>query len=169
MAVLDLLCSPPGTGKTTYCIDSFKDKILESKGGIDSRSFFILPNREHAERIRNLILKQEVPGLFNAHILTLHDFILRLSASSRSMARPTDAIRKRVLRDVLQEEGRSFPYFEKVKTFPGFYELLVDTIKEFKGALLSIREFEKRAQTREVQGFYGADEGLRDGACENVS
>ena len=147
MAVLDLLCSPPGTGKTTYCIDSFKDKILESKGGIDSRSFFILPNREHAERIRNLILKQEVPGLFNAHILTLHDFILRLSASSRSMARPTDAIRKRVLRDVLQEEGRSFPYFEKVKTFPGFYELLVDTIKEFKGALLSIREFEKRAQT----------------------
>jgi len=72
MASLELLVSPPGTGKTSHCIDLFRQEILQpssakasedkSRGGIDSRSFFVLPSREHAERIQNLLLKKRRPG-----------------------------------------------------------------------------------------------------------
>ena len=92
MPRLDLLVSPPGTGKTTHCIDLFRKEISRSRGGIDSRSYFILPSREHAERIQSLVLKKDAPGLFNAHILTIADLadrVLRVSGG-----RPTDSIRR---------------------------------------------------------------------------
>lgn len=145
MATLDLLCSPPGTGKTAHCIELFKQKILRSRGGIDSRSFFILPSREHSERIRNLILKQDVPGLFNAHILTINDFASRLLPGA-AVSHPADAFRKKVLREVLQADEGLFRTFGALKDLSGFYDLLVDTLKEFKGGLLGIRELEARSQ-----------------------
>ena len=150
MALLELLTSSPGTGKTDYCIELFKSKILQSKSGIDSRSFFILPNREHAERIQNLILKKDVPGLFNAHILTINDFAARLLGATAGTP-PTDTIRKGVLKDILEgkamdSEPLKFSYFDSVKELAGFHELLVDTLKEFKANLLTIKEFEKLSQ-----------------------
>ena len=60
MPKLELLASGPGTGKTTYCIDIFRKEILKSPAGLDSRAYFVLPNREHAGRIQNLILKKDV-------------------------------------------------------------------------------------------------------------
>ena len=62
-SMLELLVSGPGTGKTTACIDLFRKQILRSPGGLDSRSYFVLPNREHAGRIQNLVLKKDIPGL----------------------------------------------------------------------------------------------------------
>ncbi len=144
MAVLDLVYSGPGTGKTSHCIEVFKRKILESKSGIESRSFFILPSREHAERVQNLILKQGVPGLFNAHILTIHDFASTLD-SSPGISVVSDTLRKRALGEILQEKECPLPSFERVRDFTGFSELLVDTIKEFKSGFLGIAEFEKRS------------------------
>jgi ATP-dependent helicase/nuclease subunit B len=142
---LELLLSPPGTGKTTHCIELFKNEILKSNGGIDSRAFFILPSREHADRIQNVILRKGVAGLFNAHILTINDFTSRLLGASAG-AHPSDAVRRAVLKSILEDSDLKFEYFEEVRRFKGFQRLLIDSIKEFKSNLVSIKEFEKLAQ-----------------------
>src|SRR3989338_2686021 len=144
MASLELLASPPGTGKTSYCIECFKNQILKTRSGIHSRSFFILPSREHADRIQNLILKKDVPGVFNAHILTINDLASRLLCAS-APPRPSDALRQAILREILQGPI-DFNYFESSKELAGFHHLCSDLIKEFKSSLLSIAEFERRAQ-----------------------
>lgn len=144
MASLELLASPPGTGKTSYCIERFKNQILKTRSGIHSRSFFVLPNREHVNRIQNLILKKDVQGVFNAHILTINDLASRL-LGALAVPHPSDALRQAILREVLQGPA-DFSYFESSKELAGFHRLCSDLIKEFKSSLLSITEFEKRAQ-----------------------
>ncbi|MBI4432175.1 MAG: exodeoxyribonuclease V subunit gamma [Candidatus Omnitrophica bacterium] len=139
-----LLLSPPGTGKTTACIELFKNEILKTSAGIESRAFFILPSREHAERIQNLVLKKGLPGLFNVHILTINDFASRMLGFHAS-SRPTASLRKAVLKKVLEETG-GLDAFEAVKGLAGFQDLLVDAIREFKTGLLSVREFETLSQ-----------------------
>ncbi len=146
MALLELLVSPPGTGKTTHCIDLFKAEILKSRAGIENSSVFILPSREHAERIQNLILKTGVSGLFNAHVMTINEFAGKLLGSSAA-ASPNEAIRKGILRGVLKSEEGRFGFFQEVCDLPGFRDLLSDTLKEFKASLLDTSEFEKLCQS----------------------
>src|SRR3989338_926071 len=149
---LELFVSPPGFGKTSACINWFKKEILKTKSGIDSRSFFVLPNHEHAERIQALILRKEgrgpadavVAGLFNAHILTINDLAGRM-AGVFDARRPSDAVRQNILRGILEEEGVAFAAITQVKDYAGFRRLLLDTLKEFKSSLLSVRELERRA------------------------
>ena len=144
MPKLELFASSPGTGKTYHCIQLFRDAILKSRGGIDSRSFFILPSREHAERIQNLVLGKTVPGLFNAHILTINDLAARFLGKT-AFREPTDAIRRNLIREILRA-GPAFRYFNDAADCEGFYEILVDAVKEFKSELLSVREFERLCQ-----------------------
>src|SRR3989338_4827450 len=141
---LELLASPPGTGKTSYCVELFKDSVLKSGSGINSRSFFVLPSREHAERIQHLILRKDLPGLFNAHILTINDLATRI-LSIPSAPFPSDGLRESIIRKILQDLP-GFKYFEASKELAGFHRLCSDLIKEFKSSLLSTAEFEKRAQ-----------------------
>ena len=146
MACLELLASPPGTGKTTYCVDLFKKEILKTKGGIESRSFFILPNREHAQRIQNLILKKDVVGLFNVHILTINDLTSKIMGASLRRS-PSDTLRRRLVREILEDTKVKLPYFDRVKKFNGFHELLTDAVKEFNAGLLTVKSFEKYCQS----------------------
>ncbi len=141
--MLELLASSPGTGKTSTCIELFKSQILKSKAGIDSRAYFILPSREHADRIQNLVLKKDVPGIFNAHIMTINDFTSKL-LGVLSGAGPSDTLRRRLIKEILL--SARFDYFEEVKNIKGFHHLLADAVKEFKASLLSIQEFENLAQ-----------------------
>lgn len=148
MPELHLYASPPGTGKTTRCIQLFQEEISAARGGIDSRAFFVLPSREHAERIQNLVLKKGAPGLFNAHILTIHDFASML-LGGRAASHPTGAIRTSIIREILETGARGqvdFKLFDRVKDFRGFHELLADAVKEFRSNLLEIPEFEKLSQ-----------------------
>ena len=106
---LELLASPPGTGKTSYCIERFKNQILKTRSGIHSRSFFVLPNREHVNRGQNLIFKKDVQGVFNAHILTINDLASRL-LGALAVPHPSDALRQAILREILQSPAH-FKYF----------------------------------------------------------
>ncbi len=139
MPLLELLVSPPGTGKTSACIELFKKWTLKSKSGIDSRSFFVLPSREHAERIQNLILKKDTAGLFNAHVVTINDLTAKFLGISAATT-PTDQARRSLIRGVFETE-EPFKYFGEAAQFPGFYHLLSDAIKEFKSGLLTPQEF----------------------------
>src|SRR6185436_18217211 len=114
MAKLELLASGPGTGKTTYCIDLFRQEILKSPAGLDSRCYFVLPNREHASRIQNLVLKKGVPGLFNVHILTLQDLTQRFLGAKAGL-RPGEMLRQSLLRAILEDPANKLPYFEAVR------------------------------------------------------
>ena len=143
--ILELFASPPGTGKASVCIELFKTQILKSKSGIDSRSFFVLPSREHAERIQNLILKKDVDGLFNAHILTINDLSARLLGAP-ALPKPSDPVRLKLLKEILSGSV-DFRYFSEARDVPGFHRLLVDLIREFKSGLLTVSDFEKRSQS----------------------
>ncbi len=146
MAQLELLVSPPGTGKTSHCIDVFRKEILKSKAGIDSRAYFILPNREHAGRIQSLILKKEIIGLFNAHILTIDDLTNRFLGAKAAL-KPGDVVREAILRSILEDSQKPWRYFESVKHLNGFHRLLAETVQEFKANLLTVETFEKAAKS----------------------
>lgn len=145
MPKLELLASGPGTGKTTYCIDLFRKEILKSPAGLDSRAYFVLPSREHASRIQNLVLKKGLPGLFNVHILTLPELAARLEEGG-APARPGEALRRSLLRHLIEDPASSWPYFEPVRGLSGFYELLSERVQEFSSARIDGAEFERRAK-----------------------
>ena len=121
MPKLELPASGPGTGKTTYCIDLFRKEILKSPAGLDSRAYFVLPNREHADRIQSLVLKKELPGLFNVHILTLQELAGRFLAGE-AKPRPGEALRRSILRHIVEDPAMSWKYFTPVTDLPGFFE-----------------------------------------------
>lgn len=143
MSKLELLVSGPGTGKTTYCIDLFRKEILKTPAGIDSRAYFVLPNREHASRIQNLVLKKDTPGLFNVHILTIQELGQRL-AGAGVLPRPGESMRRSVLRSILEDPAETWGYFAAMKDLPGFYELLSERIQEFRQAMMTAEEFSRR-------------------------
>lgn len=149
MPKLELLVSPPGTGKTTRCVDLFRREILKTKAGLDSHCYFVLPSREHAERVQNLVLKKDVHGLFNAHILSMNDLAEGVLAGG-GPGRPTEAARRLAVSEALAGkdlEGKNpFGYFGSASGLRGFQELALEAIREFKAGLLSIGEFEARAQ-----------------------
>jgi len=147
MPSLELLVSPPGTGKTARCIELFKQRILNTRAGIGSRSYFVLPSREHADRIQNLILRRDVPGLFNAHILTIQDLADRFLEGG---GRPADSVRRAAAAGALDARDASgesvYGYFRDSLELGGFRELALEVVREFKAGLLSTADFERRAQ-----------------------
>lgn len=150
MAQLLLLFSPPGTGKTSFCIDLFREEIQKSSKGLKSRAYFILPSREHADRIQALLLRKEA-GVFNAHLLTINDLAMQFMGEAGETV-PNDSLRLRALEETLKEGG--FEYFKEVKDFAGFQELLLETVKEFGSNLLSVRDFEKACQPLLKDGVF---------------
>ena len=148
MPKLELLASGPGTGKTTHCIDLFRQEILKSPGGIDSRAYFVLPSREHVGRIQSLLLREST-GLFNAHVLTIQEMSDRF-LSGVAGGRPTDSIRRAIIAASLAakdgKEKSLYNYFRESVNLIGFHELVSEAVREFKASLLSVSDFEKRAQ-----------------------
>jgi ATP-dependent helicase/nuclease subunit B len=141
----ELFVASPGHGKTFACIERFREEILKSPSGIDSQSYFVLPNQEHAGRIQHLLLRKDMAGLFNAHILTFHELTQKL-LSGTMPPRPTQALRSYLVSTILEDPSMDWSYFGSVRDLDGFQELVSQTIQEFKSSMLSIEEFEKRAQ-----------------------
>jgi len=86
-----------------------------------------------------------VEGLFNAHILTINDLATRLLGTP-ALPKPSDPIRLKILKEILAGSV-DFRYFSEARDVPGFHRLLVDLIREFKSGLLTVADFEKRAQS----------------------
>lgn len=146
MSRLLLYASPPGTGKTSLCVDLFRAEVQRAGSGIDSRAYFVLPSREHASRIQDLILKQGVPGLFNAHVLTINELLSRLVGASPAN-RPGDALRTALVKQALSEacEASEAPALAAGASQGGLVRALADTCKEMTSSLLSVEELRRRA------------------------
>lgn len=154
MAHFELLVSPPGTGKTTYCVDRFREEIEKSRAGIDSRSYFVLPSREHAARIQNLLLKKGVNGFFNAHVLTLNDLAAQFSGASGACLpagrrpSPPGSVRASIIRALLLEAHAAgeLAYFGRVAEAKGFARALSALFTEMRRGLVTTAAFERLCQ-----------------------
>ncbi len=146
---LELFCQSAGSGKTHQCIQTFRQAILKHAPNFEKRAFFILPSREHVNRINDLLLRDIFPaggpglplkGLLNPSVLTINEFLKHLAGITIANT-PGDILRKFLIKSVLEEN--TFEYFESAKKHHGFLELAGDFVAEAKSAYLALDEFEK--------------------------
>ena len=72
---VELLVGRSGTGKTEWCLASFLKGIQKTEYGLNSSSYFLVPTKEHADRIMALSVdKAALEGAFNLNILTFNQF-----------------------------------------------------------------------------------------------
>ncbi len=147
---LELICAPVGTGKTHHCIQVFRQAIFRERKNFEKSSFFILPNREHADRINDILLRQQPGekkpprGILNPSILTINDFIKRFVGVTAEKT-PGDILKNFFIRTVLSE-GSKLNYFQGQSENQGVVSLLGDFVSETKAAFLTTSEFEERAK-----------------------
>lgn len=143
----ELFSAPAGTGKTRACIDLFRRSILERPDPFSQKSFFILPNQEHAARINDLLLRSDgggarLEGMLAPSVLTINQFIQRFAGLGAERT-PGDMLRHFFLDEILAEGG--WKYF-RPDFSPGLVALLGDFLREAKAAFLSARDFEARVK-----------------------
>ncbi|MBF0254622.1 MAG: hypothetical protein HQL11_05830, partial [Candidatus Omnitrophica bacterium] len=126
-----LLTGPAGTGKTTRCIRWFREQLLDSPySGLFCPAYFVLPSKEHSERIHSLFLRDPgFRGLANLHVVSMGGFIRMKSAFEESRVL-TRFERYRIIESLLT--SRSWSFWEEVKDTAGLAEILSDWIREVK-------------------------------------
>ncbi|HNV86386.1 MAG TPA: exodeoxyribonuclease V subunit gamma [Candidatus Omnitrophota bacterium] len=146
-SILELIARPAGFGKTDYCIAEFRKAIFHKTAGLIPKAYFILPNKEHADRIADLLLRR-VPGetkvsagILAPAIVTINEFIHRTVKAS-VFRTPGDLLTKKLIRDILQDPALS--YFSGTDRSGGIPEILGNFIAEAKSAFLDGGEFEER-------------------------
>ena len=112
-----LFLGSSGAGKTTACIDIFRENILSADyTGLQATSYLILPSREHSDRIHSLLLRDErFKGLANIHVLTIGDFI-RYKSARQTERTMTQFERHWLTREILSRN--QWKWLEPVKDAP---------------------------------------------------
>jgi ATP-dependent helicase/nuclease subunit B len=143
----ELISAPAGTGKTRTCIEIFRRSILERPDPFSQKSFFILPNQEHAARINDLLLRSDggaprPEGILSPAVLTINQFIQRFAGIGAERT-PGDMLKHYFLNEILREGG--WKYFDPDFSC-GLVPLLGDFLREAKAGFLSASDFEERAR-----------------------
>jgi len=145
---LQLLCQPAGSGKTYHCLRIFRQALSNQPSGFDRRSFFILPSREHVNRVNDLLLRDfssssaPLKGLIHPAVLTINEFLNHLAGISTANT-PGDILRLFLIKSILAENP--LEYYEAAKRHRGFAELAGDFIAETKASGISPEELERLA------------------------
>ncbi|MBI4430716.1 MAG: exodeoxyribonuclease V subunit gamma [Candidatus Omnitrophica bacterium] len=139
MPALILIASPAGRGKTHYCLSQFKNDILSAADLTEFKSFLIVPTKEHADRMTDLVFRDKTVRAYGReHISTFDDFIHRFIKDFDRVF-VTDVLRGIFIREIL--EAGQWEYFSSVRFSPGFADLLADFVCEVKESGFSISEF----------------------------
>ena len=152
---LQLLCQPAGSGKTYHCLRIFRQALSNQPSGFDRRSFFILPSREHVNRVNDLLLRDfssssaPLKGLIHPAVLTINEFLNHLAGISTANT-PGDILRLFLIKSILAENP--LEYYEAAKRHRGFAELAGDFIAETKASGISPEELEKLASVARETG-----------------
>lgn len=152
---LQLLCQPAGSGKTYHCLQIFRQALSNQPAGFDRRSFFILPSREHVNRINDLLLRDfsssaaPLKGLIHPAVITINEFLNHLAGISTAKT-PGDILRLFLIKSILAENP--LEYYEAAKRHRGFAELAGDFIAETKASGISPEELEKLALAAREKG-----------------
>lgn len=132
-----LLCGPYGSGRAA-CIDG----LMRAHWG---RAVLLLPTRRHAQqRLENLILESELPGLLGRAVLTFDDFVADLlRAEGKVPRRLGDFERRQLLESALiQVKGNpSLAGLGSVAETHGFVTQMLDIITQVKQAAVDPEQF----------------------------
>ncbi len=135
-----LLIGPAGCGKTTLVLEEFR-KMMESSDPLRDDFFFVIPSREHLDRIVTVLLRQGLKGFFHRRVTTLPDLISKAFGVSDEGA-ASNVTRFLVLREIL--EKNSWDYFKEVQSSSGFLNLMLSFIAELKESLIPAELFRGR-------------------------
>ncbi|GEM_PF-1335150 len=144
-AKLTLLTAPAGYGKTYYCLEQFKKNILSAPDLTAFNSFYIVPTKEHAERILDLIFRDKsIAALGRDYVTTFDGFVDRFMPEGDRMF-ASDVLKDIFLREIL--DTLRLDYFLPAKNQSGFVELLSDFIAEEKQSGLAAEDFCRRLKS----------------------
>jgi ATP-dependent helicase/nuclease subunit B len=135
-----LLIGPAGCGKTRRVLDEFRQTLLDSDPLRDD-FFFVIPSREHLDRIVTMLLRQGMKGFFHRRVITLSDLISKAFGVGDDGA-ASNVTRFLVLREIL--EKNSWDCFKEVQTSSGFLNLMLSFIAELKESLIPVEIFRGR-------------------------
>ena len=142
---LTLLTAPAGYGKTHLCLTRFKELIQNAPDLTDFHSYYIVPTQEHAERIRDLILRDpSIPVIGGDHVTTFDSYVKNLTKET-DYPQVTDVLKHVFVREILQTI--KLDYFSASKDWPGFVELVSNFIGEVKETGMAAEEFNEAILT----------------------
>lgn len=144
--ILRLVTGAAGTGKTSRCIELFRDRILASgSSGLSSSAYFVLPNKEHADRIHALLLRDDrFRGIAGHHVMPVSDFVRYRAWGGRRVF--TQSERSRLAAQILDEGG--WEWMAASARTRGMAPLLAGFLREMKSARISADAFGREAAKR---------------------
>lgn len=123
-----LFIGPAGCGKSEQLLKAFEER-LSVENPLDPNSYFIVPSKEHAERIIKLLIIRGSPGFFSNRVTTLDDLIEQCFEVPNPPA-VSNLSKIAIVRRILSEEGEG--YFGKIYDKPGFLNLILNFLNELK-------------------------------------
>ncbi len=149
-----LIIGPAGIGKTKSFIDDF---LLffdsNSEASLQKEAFFILPNKEHVERIQWLLSQSEhFKGYLNHHIVTLGDFIRYKATSNQTGRVITEFERAWVIGEILRR--KDWGWMDQSSTSSSMAGLMGGFISEIKANYPSTQAFYMAAHRLSTENAY---------------
>lgn len=138
-----LIIGPAGCGKTTRLLHEFSQELLHQRHPFSRQSFFLLPSAEHVDRMITQLFQQGVQGFFHHRVTTLSRLVSEIFTPGDEKV-ASNITRLVILREIL--EKKSWPFFEKVQTMPGFSDLLAALVSELKESLITPEVFRMRME-----------------------
>lgn len=168
--ILRLITGGTGTGKTSRCIELFRDRLVQSRScGFGTPAYFILPNKEHAERVHSLLVRDgQLPGVVEHHVMSISDFI-RFRTWTPGRPAAGHAERAALCAEALAAGG--WTWMAKSAETPGMPGLLAAFLREMKGAGISRERFGEtwrkhhgndagETRFKDLESFWGKYEAL---------
>ncbi|MFT5207501.1 MAG: ATP-dependent helicase/DNAse subunit B [Candidatus Omnitrophota bacterium] len=136
-----LIIGPAGVGKTKSFIDEFLAYFdSNSEDSLQKQAFFILPNKEHVERIQWLLSQNErFKGYLNHHIVTLGDFIRYKATSNQAGRVITEFERAWVIGEILRR--KDWEWMAQSSTSSSMAGLMGGFISEIKANYQNTQAF----------------------------
>ncbi|MEK3723754.1 helicase-exonuclease AddAB subunit AddB [Paenibacillus sp. FSL H8-0034] len=121
-----------GTGKSTYCLRSMTDQLIESPGG--RPLILLVPEQATFQAEYALASSPELGGTMRAQVLSFRRLALRIMQEVGGIARlPIDDIGKRLLlHHILHKHRKRLKLFQSSADQMGFIDKLADLFNEFK-------------------------------------
>ncbi len=132
-----LFVGPAGCGKSEQLLKIFEER-LAVENPLDPQSYFIVPSREHAERVIKRLIIRGSPGFFSSRVTTLDDLIEQ-SFEVPNPPAASNLTKIAIVRQLLNEDCGA--YFEKIRGQPGFLNLVLNFLSELKDSCWTSQAF----------------------------
>lgn len=120
-----------GSGKSTYCLNSIKNKIHNADS---NKLIYLVPEQYTFQREMMLLNNVGEEGLLRAQVLSFKTMAQRVfdECGGRVHDRMKDAGKSMLIHKILQENEDDLQYFNRISKKQGFTDIISDTITEFK-------------------------------------